>query len=88
MLPADHRLFLAILKSTESYNMTHVSDLLRSKWDAVAGTQPTSVYFAALKIGFPELARVAALKISPPWSAVYIPEMENTPAIALQGLYD
>lgn len=66
VLPADHRLFLAILKSTESYNMTRVSDLLRSKWDAVAGTQPTSTYFAALKIGFPELARVAALKISPP----------------------
>ncbi|KAM5536669.1 hypothetical protein V8D89_009764 [Ganoderma adspersum] len=87
-LPADHRLFLAILKAAESYGMTRIVDLLYAKWDSVAGVRPALAYFAALEHGLPEIARVAALKISPESSALYVPEMENTPAIYWQRLKD
>ena len=87
-IPEDHHLFLAVLKAAEKYDMTRIADLLSARWESVAASRPASAYFAALKHSSPELARVAALKISPVSYAIYVPMMENIPAIHWQRLND
>ncbi len=87
-LPDGHHLFLAVLTAAEKYAMVRIVDLLSAKWPLVAGARPASAYFAALKYDFPELTRVAALKVSPTSSTLYVPEMENIPAIYWQRLND
>ena len=88
-LPENHHLFLAILKAAEKYDMTCIVNLLTVKWYSVAVARPASAYFAALRYGFPELARVAARQVpraASPTVLLYVPEMEHAPAIDWQWL--
>ncbi|PIL24752.1 hypothetical protein GSI_12638 [Ganoderma sinense ZZ0214-1] len=86
VLPKDHPLFLAILKAAEKYDMARVVDALYTKWDSVAAAHPASAYFAALRYGYPELARLAARQVPrvSPAMLLYVPEMEHAPAIDWQ----
>ena len=69
--------------------MTHIINLLTVKLYFVAVARPASAYFAALRYGFPELARVAARQVpraASPTTLLCVPEMEHAPAIDWQWL--
>lgn len=85
--PADPPAFMSLLASLEKYRMQCPLTSMRSAWQAVAAMDALRAYCVAVCAGKEDCAKQAArCALDQELEGVYVPEMEDIPALAYHRL--
>ncbi|KAI0794166.1 hypothetical protein C8Q74DRAFT_560773 [Fomes fomentarius] len=86
-LPSAPALALAALGAAERLGMDRIKETLRKHWDTLLVKDPVRAYFAVRQAGLTEVAKTVARNVlNGPLDGLYVPEMEDTPALLYHNL--